>query len=87
MVRHPGFAYLSVWELRAIEATGIQYADGFTMLRLLDLCLNTGIAPEKISEMYWWAENMILQVHAEEVEAISFIRQIREADVAREDLY
>ena len=57
------------------------------MLRLLDLCLDTGIAPEKFSEMYQWAENMILQVHAEEVEAISFIRQIREADVVREDLY
>jgi hypothetical protein len=72
------FACLDIEELRAIEVAGLEYADGFVMLAPLDLCVDTGIVPEKISAVYSWAETMIHAVHAEQKEAVRFIKEIRE---------
>jgi hypothetical protein len=75
----PHFAHLDTDELTAVESAGIHYADDFTLHEPLDLCLHTGIASEKISALYSWAEVMIHKIHVKEEKIVSSIREIREA--------
>lgn len=72
------FAGLEINELRAIEAAGMEYADDFVMLTPLDLCIGTGISPEKISAVCSWAETMIYSVHAEHADTVKWIKGVRE---------
>jgi hypothetical protein len=72
----PNFVDLDTAELQNIKGAGVKYADDFTMLSPLNLCLSTGIAPEKISALYNWSEMIIYMVHAEQKETISFIKEI-----------
>lgn len=57
-------------EKERIMLAGIEYADDFSLLSPLNLCLSTHIAPEKIMALYTWAEEAINEVHAKEVGAI-----------------
>jgi hypothetical protein len=75
----PHFAHLDMDELMVVESAGIHYTNDFTLHELLDLCLHMGIASEKISMLYSWAEVMIHKIHVKEEKIVSSIREIREA--------
>jgi hypothetical protein len=56
---------------------GIEYADDVMLFSPLHLCLMTGIEPEKILALYFWAREMIALIHEENSELIVDLKALR----------
>lgn len=65
-----GYAGLGRRDIEVLRNTGIHHADDFNSFSPLKLCLSTGIEPNKIVALYFWAHRMILKVHKNEKELI-----------------
>lgn len=68
---------LDAEEREVLRTAGVEYADDFTLISPLNLCLSTEIGPERIRFLYTWIEQVIGQVHEENQEFIDEIEELR----------
>jgi len=68
---------LKLSDIELIQNVGMQYADDFTFLSPLNLCLTTGIEPEQIVALYLWSRKMISMVHREQKGLITELKGLR----------
>jgi hypothetical protein len=71
------YAGLKLGDIELIQTAGVQYADDFTFLSPLNLCLGTGIEPEQIVALYLWSSKMISMVHSGQKELIAELKGLR----------
>jgi hypothetical protein len=55
----------------------MEYADDFTLISPLNLCLATGVLPEKVLFLYSWAARMISILHEEKRDTIEEMEVMR----------
>jgi hypothetical protein len=55
----------------------MEYADDFMLISPLNLCLATGVLPEKVLFLYSWAERMISILHEEKRDTIEEMEGMR----------
>ena len=67
---------LSPEEWDILRTMGLEYADDFTLISPLHLCMSSGFLPEKAIKLYVWAEEMINKVHTEQRELIEEIERV-----------
>jgi hypothetical protein len=73
----PDSELLDAEEHEVLHTAGVEYADDFTLISPLNLCLSTKIGPEQICFLYTWIEQVIAQVHKENQDFIDEIEELR----------